>query len=100
MATETINLLDLSNQELVQLVVDWGQPRFRAAQIWRWVYHTLTDAPEEMTNLPDTLRQRLAEETTVRLLSQTETIVASDGLASKVLFETADGHHIEAVLMR
>ena len=100
MTPERINLLDLSYPQLVQLVVEWGQPRFRATQIWRWVYRALTDAPQEMTNLPSDMRQRLAEETTVRRIKPVETLVAEDGLTSKVLFQAYDGHYVEAVLMR
>ena len=100
MTPDRINLLDLSFAELQQLIVDWGQPRFRAAQIWRWVYHTLTDDPNEMVNLPQDLQQRLAEEICVGRLKTADTVVAEDGLTEKVLFEAADGQFFEAVLMR
>ncbi|MFH1085391.1 MAG: 23S rRNA (adenine(2503)-C(2))-methyltransferase RlmN, partial [Chloroflexota bacterium] len=96
----TINLLDLSSEELVQLLVDWGQPRFRATQIWRWVYHTLTDDPTEMVNLPRDLRQRLADGTTIRRLMPVASQVSADGLTEKVLFEAHDGRRFETVLMR
>jgi 23S rRNA (adenine2503-C2)-methyltransferase len=95
-----INLLDLSLPELTQLLVDWGQPRFRATQVWRWVYHTLTDNPNEMVNLPKELRDRLAEQTYVGRLRLLDSVVAEDGLTEKALFEAADGQTFECVLMR
>ena len=97
---QRINLLDLSFAELTQLIVDWGQPRFRAPQIWRWVYHTLTDNPDEMVNLPKDLRARLAEELYVGRLEVVDQVVAEDALTEKVLFRTHDGKLFETVLMR
>jgi 23S rRNA (adenine2503-C2)-methyltransferase len=100
MAQASMNLLDLSFPELVQLVVDWGQPRFRATQIWRWIYHTITDDPEEMVNLPKDLRQRLQQETLIGRLIPIDRQVDADALTEKVLFETSDGQLFETVLMR
>lgn len=100
MASDRVNLLDLTFDELLQMVVDWGEPRFRATQIWRWIYHGLTYDPSEMANLPKGLRARLADETYVGSLEPTESVVAQDALTEKALFETRDGHGFEAVLMR
>ena len=41
------------------------RPRFRADQVWEWLYKKLAADPVEMTNLPKALRQRLAAETRV-----------------------------------
>jgi len=100
MTVRKINLLDLSFPELQQLIVDWSEPRFRAQQIWRWVYHTLTDDIDEMANLPQELRRRLADETFVGRLKVANSQVASDGLTEKALLQAADGELFEAVLMR
>ncbi|MBM3187658.1 MAG: 23S rRNA (adenine(2503)-C(2))-methyltransferase RlmN [Chloroflexi bacterium] len=97
---DKINLLDLSYGELVDLLVEWGQPRFRATQAWRWLYHTLTDNPDEMANLPLDLRRRLVEETHISRLRLLDRVVDEDGLTEKVLLEATDGHAFEAVLMR
>jgi len=100
MMAEKINLLDLTLDELLQRVVDWGQPRFRALQIWRWVYNTLTSDPDEMVNLPKDLRQRLRQETCIGHLWPVTSSLAEDGLSEKLLFEAADGQALETVLMR
>ncbi len=97
---ERINLLDLSNDELISLVVSWGQPRFRAAQIWRWVYHSLTADYAEMGNLPAALRERLAEETVLGRLEPIDVLYSEDRLTEKTVFRTPDNHFIETVLMR
>lgn len=98
--TQKINLLDLSMDQLRRLVMTWGEPRFRAAQIWRWIYHTLTDDPGEMGNLPVGLRQRLLEQTEILHLPVMATSEAEDGLTEKVAFQTQDGQLVETVLMR
>lgn len=99
-AEKRINLLDLSFDELTQLLADWGEPRFRATQVWRWVYHSLTANPDEMVNLPRELRARLAEETYVGRLSVVGSVQDDDGLTEKLALATADGQIIEVVLMR
>lgn len=98
--TDAIDLLDLSFEELVALVVSWEQPRFRAAQIWRWVYHGLTADFGEMANLPAALRARLAERTYVGRLEPVGVQTSADGLTEKTVFRTRDDHFIETVLMR
>jgi len=100
MTPDKVNLLDLSFDDLVRMVVYWGQPRFRATQIWRWLYHTLTNDLDEMVNLPKELRHRLGEETYVGCLDLADLTVAQDGLTEKALFQTADEHYFESVLMR
>lgn len=95
-----IDLLDLSRDELTRLVARWGEPRFRATQIWRWVYHSLKADPAEMVNLPQALRERLAQETFVGRLNAVDTLLSEDGLTEKTAFATRDGQIIETVLMR
>ena len=100
MTPDKINLLDLSYDDLVQMALDWGQPRFRAAQIWRWIYRALAIDFGEMVNLPKELRRRLAGETCVGTIKQIGLSVADDGLTEKTLFRALDGHCFESVLMR
>jgi len=56
-----VSLLALSYEGLQALFGSWGEPRFRADQVWQWLYGRLATSPEEMTNLPRALRRRLAE---------------------------------------
>lgn len=94
------SLLDISYTDLLQLLDGWREPRYRGAQIWRWIYRDLVDDPCEMANLPKDLRRRLSEETCTRPLETVARTVAGDGLAEKVLFRLADGNSVESVLMR
>jgi len=98
-SSQPIQLLDLTRQELRELLTYWGEPRYRADQLWRWLYHDLVADFEAMTNLPRTLRARLAAEASCQPLKLVDEAVSRDGLARKALFELADGETIEAVLM-
>jgi 23S rRNA (adenine2503-C2)-methyltransferase len=95
-----IHLLDLTKDELEALVADWSEPRYRANQIWSWLYQRYAASPEEMTDLPRSLRARLGEETCLDPLTPLTTLDSSDGQTHKILFALRDGPQLEAVLMR
>jgi 23S rRNA (adenine2503-C2)-methyltransferase len=94
-----IQLLDLSQEELRTLLVDWGEPSYRAGQIQGWLYQRYAASPEEMTDLPKTLRARLAAETSFNPLTPLVTLDSSDGQTRKTLFGLEAGAQVEAVLM-
>ena len=75
-----------------------GEPAYRAAQVWSWAARGAADY-EVMTNLPGALRRTLAEEVPFSTLDVAAESEARDGTV-KTLFRTADGHPVEAVLMR
>ena len=74
------------------------EPGFRERQIWEWAARG-AESYGEMTNLPQELRSRLAEEVPFSSLRHVHESLASDG-TEKALFETHDGRPVEAVLMR
>ena len=87
------------NLELLeQTLADRGEPSFRARQVWEWTARGAAGY-EEMTNLPAALRAELAETVPFSTLSVEDEARSADGTV-KVLFRTADGHPVEAVLMR
>lgn len=92
-------LLDLTYDELQTLLASWDEPAFRAAQIWKWLYARQATHADEMTDLPQALRARLAAETVIDLMQPAVTTAARDHLAHKILFRLLDGQSIEAVLM-
>lgn len=95
-----LRLLDMTADALRQQVAAWGQPAYRADQLYQWLYQRLAVDPAEMSNLPASLRQRLAEEAQIELLTPAAESVSSDGHTTKTLFRLHDGQLIEAVLMR
>ncbi len=95
-----INLYDLSLPELTALLAEWGQPAYRARQVWEWLYHHYAGTFDEMSTLPGALRERLASETTLTIGEIALSRNSSDGQTRKVLFQLPDGQYIETVLMR
>ena len=96
---ERLALYDLSYIELEDLLSGWGEPRFRADQLWRWLYRSLAGDFAAMGNLPNRLRERLAAETDLQLLWPITGQDSATGQTRKVLFHLRDGHAIESVLM-
>jgi 23S rRNA (adenine2503-C2)-methyltransferase len=84
--------------QLRQTLADRGEPAFRAAQVWEWAARGAAGY-DEMTNLPRALRDELVEAVPFSTLSVEDEAHAADGTV-KALFRTADGHPVEAVLMR
>lgn len=92
-------ILDLSVADLEALLGTWGQPRFRARQIYRQVYVNLASEPSVMTDLPRALRERLAADVDWSRLKRLTTVACDDGETRKALFQLPAGHPAEAVLM-
>ncbi len=86
---------ELSRDHLAALVP--GEPRFRTEQIWRALWERGA-RPDEMTELPATLRQRLAAEL-VPALSELARSESSDRRTTKWLWGLNDGAQVETVLM-
>jgi 23S rRNA (adenine2503-C2)-methyltransferase len=83
---------------LQEVLAARGEPAYRAGQVWEWAARGVAGYGE-MTNLPRTLREELAETVPFSTLSLEHEAHSADGTV-KALFRTADGHPVEAVLMR
>ena len=75
-----------------------GEPAYRARQVWEWAARGAASY-EAMTNLPRALRDDLAVAVPFSTLTVEVERTSTDGTV-KTLFRTADGHPVEAVLMR
>jgi len=93
------HLLDLSEDDLKQWLVDQGQPGFRAKQIIHWVFQRRVSDFQEMSDLPKTLRSQLAEAFRVLVTSPSAVVQSSDG-TDKLLIGLPDGGEVECVLLR
>ena len=59
-ADSSPSLYDLTFAQLQSTLTGWGEPAFRAKQIWEWLYGRLAASYDAMTNLPKSLRDRLS----------------------------------------
>ena len=64
-----VSLLDFDKEQLDDFVVDLGEPRFRAQQVWDWIYRRYAADFSAMTNLPKALREQLGQRATIAPLS-------------------------------
>ncbi|HEY1316479.1 MAG TPA: 23S rRNA (adenine(2503)-C(2))-methyltransferase RlmN [Gaiella sp.] len=86
--------LDLLERRVAEL----GEPAYRARQAWDWAARG-AGGYDAMTNLPLSLRDALATAVPFTTLAVENEQRSRDGTV-KTLFRTADGHPVEAVLMR
>jgi 23S rRNA (adenine2503-C2)-methyltransferase len=98
--SSTNHLYTLDFPALQSLLESWGEPAYRARQIWEWLYVHLVNDLDQMMNLPKSLRKRLAAEIPIGVPEVADTLQSEDGETRKDLLRLADGETIEAVLMR
>lgn len=93
------SIFSLDIEDWQTWLVNQKQPKFRAKQIFDWLYKKRVQSIDEMNNLPKDLRELLSKTFDFTTLSERKKQVASDG-TTKFLFELSDGNLIETVLMR
>ncbi len=93
-------IYDLSLPALTSIFKGWNEPAYRAKQIWQGLYQHLYNSPDQFTNLPKSLRDKLAANLSFSPFTIKTFLESSDGQTRKTLFELPDGNLIEAVLMR
>ncbi len=94
-----MNLRSQTLLELAALFKEWGQPAFRAKQVYIWL-HKGVRSYAEMTNIPAVLRERLEAEYPLHppvVARKQESKL--DGTI-KYLWQLSDGNCVETVLMR
>lgn len=92
------DLRDLSLTELEATLGAWGEPRFRAKQLYEWLWAKSATDLGTMTNLSKDLRARLREQFSLHTLSVDKVQHSADGTV-KFRLLTHDGHRIESVLI-
>jgi len=85
------------NLELVSETLE-AEPGYRVRQVWEWTARG-AHGYDEMTNVPARTRALLQEHVPFSTLELVREARSSDGTV-KALFQTAEGHPVEAVLMR
>jgi len=91
------NILSFDIDEIRDILRGWGEPSYRADQIFDWVYKKLILNPSSMTNLPKGLRQKIAEYFSFDIPKVVK--ITGEGNTKKYLLELEDGENIETVLI-
>jgi 23S rRNA (adenine2503-C2)-methyltransferase len=93
------NLKDFDIRSLETLLVEMGEPAYRAKQIMDWLYKGVKDF-DSMKNIPISLRKKLEEGFTTGAAAVLCQQISKEDGTRKVLFELADGEGVESVLMK
>lgn len=94
------DLKSMALDELEDLLVEMGEQKFRAKQIFQWLHEKRVCSFNEMTNLSKGLREKLAETTKISNVKIVEKLESQKDGTSKYLFALDNDNVIESVLMR
>src|SRR5262247_2951106 len=89
--------LEMLPDELGALLASWGEPPFRARQVFSWMHARGRLAADEMTSLPAALRRRLGDVLSP-VASVERTLESPDG-TRKLVLRFPDRTAVETVLM-
>lgn len=92
-------LKGLTQQELKTYFAEKGHRAFRGAQIFHWMYNHLVDDFFLMNNLPNEIRQELADSCETRTLNYVTSEISPETGTKKYIFETTEGNKIESVII-
>jgi 23S rRNA (adenine2503-C2)-methyltransferase len=97
-STTPRNIRHLSLDELLEYFLSIGEKKFRARQVYEWLWKKNAASFEAMTDLSKDLREHLEFHFTLPALSVNATQYSADGTI-KSRFKTYDGHLIEGVII-
>lgn len=94
------DIKSLRPEELQSVLVEMGEKKFRADQLYEWLHKKLATDWDEMTNLSKALRDKLRENYYIPKLEIVTVLKSETDGTEKFLFRLMDGNVIESVLMR
>jgi 23S rRNA (adenine2503-C2)-methyltransferase len=97
---ELPSFFGLSFERLAEHLRARGLPAYRAMQLYEWVYQRHQHRPDDMTNLPRALRERIGQLCDLTLPRVASAHSSPDGATRKFLLELSDGARVECVSMR
>ncbi len=93
-----IDILNLTLPELQAFMEGMGEPKFRALQVWQWLWQKLARDFDSMSNVSKATRAKLAEVAFIGWPTVTTVEKSKDGTV-KFLLALADGSQVETVLI-
>ncbi|WP_350300805.1 23S rRNA (adenine(2503)-C(2))-methyltransferase RlmN [Peribacillus frigoritolerans] len=93
------SIYGLTFEQLTAWLSDHGHKKFRASQVWEWLYRTRVTNFSEMTDVNKDCIKLLEEHFVIQTLTEHVKQESADGTI-KFLFKLQDGNLIETVMMR
>jgi 23S rRNA (adenine2503-C2)-methyltransferase len=97
--SERVNFFAMQPDEFTQLIAEWDWPKYRAGQIYQWVYQKLVVNPREMLNLSKSHRQTLEDRISFGIGSVTRQQSSADGTQKILVAWQEDGAVAESVII-
>lgn len=97
---EQLDIKSLYEDELKEKMVSLGEKPFKGKQLYQWLHQKAVGSYEEMTNLSESLRQKLTKQEPLTHLEVVEVQTSKIDGTQKYLFRLADGNVIESVWMK
>ena len=94
----TVTIYDLTKEELENYFLDHNDKKFRATQLFSWLYQKKVKSYAEITDIKKETLSMLENDLPLKRVEKVN--VERDKDVNKYLFELSDKEHIEAVLMR
>ncbi len=95
---QKVNFYSFTLEDLQEYLKKYGKEKFRAQQIYKWVYESRVTNIEEMSNLSKDLRAELKNLISFEMPPVLKHLVSVDG-TQKFLFDVKDGNTVEAVVI-
>ena len=93
------DLLNFTLPELEKYFLSLGEKKYRAKQVFKWIYINRVSSFQEMTNLPVQLRKKLENHSSLVNLKIKKKNISSESDTIKYLFKLLDNEFIETVLI-
>src|SRR5438874_566543 len=92
-------ILGLDIQELTSLLKDWGEPKYRAKQLFQAIYQQRVTSIDGITVFPKPLREQLKSQNLIVTAAKVEKKFISKDGTIRYLIGFADGQSVETVWM-
>lgn len=98
---EKIDLRALSYEELEKLVLDAGEKKFRASQLFEWINKRFAHDLSEMNNIPNSLKDKLRDMgADIHTVTKEMVQISKEDGTRKYLFRLSDDEFVESVYMK
>ncbi len=96
---ELTDIKSLPYPALEQWILENGEKKFRAKQLYQWMHEKHVDSLDAMGNIPGSLKEKIRRNCTFTVLEKVTCQVSAQDGTRKYLFRLEDGNMVESVLM-
>ena len=93
-----MNIYGIKRIDLEEYFLNMGEKKFKALQVFEWLYSHKVKSFNEMTNIKKELQEKLEKDFSFKMITIQKK--QEDKLTKKYLFKLFDGNFVEAVLMQ